>query len=246
MVRCDPFQVVLTKDLRKKLLHLRSEVFLVNEKWVALAIIALLAGTGLGYGLGYFMFQAQISDLKSDVSNLQSELSILTTNYNNLNTTYNDLAVNYSELVSDYENLSEIYVELSQQYEDLLFHYNLINGPASNFTTIKDLQITFTTSRTTYFYEDPVSGNATIKYLNGTAFRGSFSIIIAFIGGGSLSVGERFHLENGFAEFSYGPPAFIYGPGTYLIKLAWIYTGDGFIVADPNTAGLPEVQVEAK
>jgi len=216
--------------------------------------VSLVAGAGLGYSISL----PQIMTLQSSVSELELETSASTNDYNNLNTTYNQLRDSYdslnatyyeltselSTLIADYSYLNESYVELSQQYEDLLFHYNLINGPASNFTTIKDLQITFTTDRTTYYYKDPLSGNVTMAYLNGTLFEGSFDLFVTLIGGGRS--GARFNIRNGFADFTYGPPAFIYGPGTYSVKIGWIFTIDDFVVADPNDAGLPEVLVEAK
>jgi hypothetical protein len=214
----------------------------MNKKLLALVVITLIAGTGVGYGLGYGMFQPQVSGLECNVSNLQSEISTLTANYNSLNSSYN-------ELFSDHKNLNESNVELLLQYKDLLFHYNLINGPASNFTTIQDLQITLTLHRTTYYYKDPISGNVTITYLNGTPFEGSFYFSIFFVGGDGFSSHTPFNMVNGFKNVSYGPPAFVSGPGTYIVQITAIYTIDGFAVVAPPAptyAGLPKVQIEAK
>ena len=164
----------------------------MNSKLLAPVLLSLVVGVGLGYSISL----PGIMSLQSSVSELESETSALTSNYNNLNTTYN-------QLIANYNYLNESYVELSQQYQDLLFHYNLLNKPASNFTTLKELQITLTTHQTTYYYKDPVSGNVTITYLNGTPFEGEFSLSIFVVNGGGVS-GILFNIRNGFAEFSYG------------------------------------------
>jgi len=56
-------------------------------------------------------------------------------------------------------------------------------------------------------------------------------------------------MVNGFKNVSYGPPAFVSGPGTYIVQITAIYTIDGFAVVAPPAptyAGLPKVQIEAK
>lgn len=216
----------------------------MDEKLVALVIITLLAGTGVGYGSGYVMFQPQVSELKSDVSSLQSEVSTLTTNYNDLNTTYNDLVENYNNLNATYNDLLANYNSLDTAYEDLLFHYNLLNGPASNFTTIQDLQIAFTTHRTTYYYKDPISGNVTITYLNGTAFRGAFTLYIRHLTKEGMSTTAWIAID-GFTEYYLSPPVFLYGPGNYTIGISSLSTADGYII-ESRWNVFPSVQVETK
>ena len=165
---------------------------------------------------------------------LESETSVFTNSYDTLSTIYNQL--------------NDIYVELFQKYEDLLFHYNLINGPASNFTTIKDLQITFTTERTIYPYQDTLSGNVTITYLDGTAFNGKFGIRIhpEFGGYGDVETGTIYAV-NGYGEFLIPPPySFNYGPGNYSIYLGRIHTVDDYVVAAGHELDETAVQVEAK
>lgn len=197
------------------------------DKRIMASIVGVLL---VGIVLGYFARQPEIRNLQNQVNSLSEEA------------TQKDSEIQL--LQQQVQNLNQSYAELSEKYEDLLFHYNLLNGPASNFTTIQDLQITLTTHQTTYYYMDSVSGNVTITYLNRTPFEGEFRLSIFLVNGGGVS-GIPFDIRNGFAEFSYGPPAFTYGPGTYSIKISWIYTIDGFVAADPNDAGLPEVLVEA-
>ena len=87
----------------------------MEKKLIALVFIALLAGLGGGYGLGFMAYQPQILELQSDissfedtllqaqsnVSNVQSEISTLRTDYSELQTRYNELVMNYSNLQSE-------------------------------------------------------------------------------------------------------------------------------------------------
>jgi len=208
----------------------------MNSKLLALVMLFLVVGAGLGYSISL----PQIMTLQSSVSELESETSALTNNYNDLNAMY-------GQLRDSYDSLNATYVEMLQQYKDLLFHYNLINGPASNFTTIEDLQITFTTHRTTYYYKDPISGNVTITYLNGTAL-GKFGIRIQpeFGGYGAIETGAIYDV-NGYGEFLLEPlHSFHYGPGIYTIYLGRIHTLDDYVVAVGHELDGTAVQVEAK
>ena len=243
-------------------------VSLMNTKFLATVILSLVVGAGLGYSISL----PQIMTLQSSVLELETETSALTNDYSNLSTTYNQLRDNYgylnetynqvrdsydylnasyhelaselSTLTVDYNYLNENYVELLQQYEDLLFHYNLINGPASNFTTIQDLQITLAVHRTSYYYKDPVSGNVTITYLNGTVFEGSFILYIRHLTKETMSTTASI-LISGFTEFYLSPPVFGFGPGNYTIGISSLSTTDGYII-ESRWQVFPSVQVEAK
>jgi len=118
--------------------------------------------------------------------------------------------------------------------------------PVSNFTTVKDLNITLCLHRTTYYYKDSVSGNVTITYLNGTGFEGIFSIYVVpiFGGYGRTDYHSNPVVKNGFAEFYLPSPVFVYGPGNYTIGIADLSTVEGYVIA----ANLwdPRVQVEVK
>jgi hypothetical protein len=126
----------------------------------------------------------------------------------------------------------------------LLFHYNLLNKPVSNFTTVKDLNIKLSVDHTTFYYKDPVTGNVTITYLNGTGFEGSFTLQVQPDFGMGGGVGSNHILTDGFCEFKLSEPVFIYGPGNYTIYLMSISTTDGYLVG--SNLWNPSVQVEAK
>lgn len=217
----------------------------MDKRIVASIIVVFLVGIVFGYSVEYFTIQPEIKSLQNEAIQRDNQIQTLQSQVNELNENISQKNNQIQLLEQQASNLNQSYVELTKKYDDLLFHYNLLNAPASNFTTIQNLQITFTTSRTKYYYKDPVSGNATMTYLNGTPFEGSFTVGVAKQGGGSR-IGWTFYLQNGFADFNIESPVFSWGPGTYAVKIYYIYTKDGFIVADPNTAGLPEVQVEAK
>jgi len=185
----------------------------------------------------------QIQTLQNYVDNLSNQLNQKNSQLTTLQNQVENLSSQINVLNQNYLALNQSYTELQRQYEDLLFHYNLLNGPASNFTNIQDLQITFTTSRTTYYYKDPVSGNVTITYLNGTAFRGAFIIYIRHLTEGmSTTAGIAI---DGFTKFYLSPPVFQFGPGNYAIGISSLSTADGYII-ESRWQVFPSVQVEVK
>ena len=208
-------------------------VSLMNTRFLAIVMLSLVIGAGLGYSISLPQTMTLISDYQH-----------LNNSYVQLLQEHVELASEFSTLTADYSYLNESYVKLLQQYEDLLFHYNLINGSASNFTTVQDLQITLSMQRTTYYYKDPVSGNVTIMYLNGNAFEGSFTIAVEPDSGAGVGKGSSHTITSGFAEFYISPPVFLYGPGKYTIYVMSVTTTDGYIVG--SNLWNPSIQVEAK
>lgn len=105
----------------------------MSKIMVSLAIIILIAGTGLGYGSGYVIFQTQISQLQFNLSNLQSEVFTLTTNYNDLNATYTGLVTDneilnstYNGLQIEYNTLNATYNESRTEYDNLEVSYEML------------------------------------------------------------------------------------------------------------------------
>jgi hypothetical protein len=139
-------------------------------------------------------------------------------------------------------DLNETYVELQRQYNDLIFHYNLLNQPALNFTTYADLEMEFALDYSTYYYQDSVSGNITVNYVNGTAFEGRVSLGFNLAGVGGVDF--WFDIQ-GFARFSLSPPVFEYGPGMYTVTLWSLQTSAGYYINIPH-ANQPSITVEAK
>jgi len=230
----------------------------MDEKLISIVLVCLLIGAGAGFLIEYNVLYGKYTQLKNDYEQLEDDYSTLQNqhsqletgyqeleaNYNTLNTTYNQLRESYGALNITYYNLNESYIELSQEYADLLFHYNLLNKPASNFTTIKDLNITLALHRTIYYYKDPVSGNVTITYLNGTAFRGSFILYIRHLTKEVMSTTAWISID-GFTELYLSPPVFQFGPGNYTIGISSLSTADGYII-ESRWQVFPSVQVEAK
>jgi len=118
-----------------------------------------------------------------------------------------------------------------------------IDKPVSNFTTVKDLNVTLCLHRTTYYYKDPVSGDVTITYPNGTAFRGEFILYIRHITEGMSTT--AWIAIDGFTKFYLSPPVFQFGPGNYTIGISSLSTADGYII-ESSWQVFPSVQVEAK
>ena len=180
--------------------------------------------------------QYQIADLQSEIEDLQNQL---TSKDNQILELQNQLADKETE-ISDLHNQISI---LQDQLDELQSQLRILNAPVSSFTTINDLKITIATHKHVYSYKEPVSGNVTVYYLNGTAFKGSFIIYIECLGDGSGGT-SSFPVE-GYGEFHVKSPAFMYGPGKYQIGISTLFDAEGFIIE--NRINLfPYVEVEAK
>ena len=182
-------------------------------------------------------YEIELGQKANQILTLEDQIGDLSSKYNLLNSTC-------SSLNSTYANLNETYTELQRQYEDLLFHYNLLNEPASNFTTVADLEIEIAVDYSIYYYQDPVAGNVTITYLNGTAFKGTFILYIRHLPTESMSTTAGFAVD-GFTAFYLSPPIFLRGPGNYTIGIASLADADGYIIEN-RWAVFPSVLVEAK
>ena len=78
----------------------------MDKKLVSIILSALIVGIGAGYGLGYIMYQPQIS-------RFQSEISVLRGDYDNLNTSFSQLRTAYAGLNLSYTKLQTAYILLS-------------------------------------------------------------------------------------------------------------------------------------
>jgi len=185
-----------------------------------------------------------IGDLQSQLSQRDEEILGLQNELTQKNNQIGRLQEQISDLIIELRNLNQSYQALQAIYEELLNDYRMLNAPVSAFVSAADLDFTITTHQRIYGYKDPVSGNVTIYYNNGTAFKGKFSIYIERIGYGVTS-GWTFNV-NGYGKFNVNPPAFTWGPGTYRIGLLWLYDSEGYTIATPNEIRHIYVTVEAK
>jgi chaperonin cofactor prefoldin len=209
-------------------------------------MVSLLVGA-LG---GYVTFQQQTAGLLSQVNALQSQISGKDTQIANLqsqidakNIQVTSLQSQVSSLQSQFTEFNQSYQTLLSDYNELLDDYNLLNAPARNLTSVGDLDFTITTYQHIYNYQDPVSGNVTIYYHNGTAFKGAFSIYLLHVD--NMATTAKFEVD-GYGEFFVASPlSFIKGPGNYTIGISSLYTADGYII-ESRWQVFPSVQVEAK
>jgi len=209
-------------------------------------IIGLVIGLILGYaitGSNTSKLEQQIGQLEEQVKDLQNQL---TSKYNQILELQNQLADKETEISNLQNQISILKSQLAEkikQIDELQSQLKILNAPISNFTTINDLEITITTHKHVYIYKEPISGNVTIYYINGTAFKGSFSIYIERLEGGMVS-GHTFPVD-GYGEFYVKTPAFSYGPGKYRIGILVLYDAEGFVIAHSRDY-FPYVKVEAK
>ena len=211
-----------------------------DQKRTLWLVATLLIGVVSGLALGYFMapsteglqkqvdeLQGQIAEKNTEIHALQEQVNNLTNQVREMGNLQSELAQRDQELLGlqneltqkdgQIQTLQEQISDLNQSYERLLNEYGILNAPVSTFVSAADLDFTITTHQRIYSYKDPVSGNVTIHYHNGTAFKGFFSILIEQVDGPGGS-GWRSEV-NGYGDFYVKPPAFLYGPGTYRIGL---------------------------
>lgn len=198
-------------------------------------IIGLVIGLGAGYGVvqaGYGVLSNELTQKNDQIQRLQSQIS--------------DMVIQIRSLNQSYQRLLSNYRSLNQSYEKLLNDYRMLNAPASKFSSAGDLDYRITTNQQVYRYTDPVSGNVSIYYRNGTAFRGTFSIYSRHMETGTTASGWTFSV-NGYGSFIVQPPqSFSRGPGTYRIGLIFLYDSAGYMIATSGDIGHIYVTVEAK
>jgi uncharacterized membrane-anchored protein YhcB (DUF1043 family) len=211
------------------------------DKRIMASIVVILF---VGIVFGYFLIQTEIRTLQDQVVQRGNQIQTLQAQVNDLNESMAQKDSQIQSLQRQVNNLNQSYIDLQREYEDLLFHYNLLNKPVSNFTTVKDLNISIAIDRTIYYYKDPVSGNVTITYLNGTEFRGAFILYILHLTDEGMSTTAGIAID-GFTEFYLSPPVFQFGPGNYTIGISSLSTADGYII-ESRWQVFPSVQVEAK
>jgi len=187
---------------------------------------------------------SQVNDSQTQLNAKNNQIQTLQNQVYNLSDRIEELDAQLQSKLTQINALNESYTELLREYEDLLFHYNLLNKPVSNFTTVNDLNITLALHRTTYYYKDPVSGNVTITYLNGTAFRGAFILYIRHLTKEVMSTTAWIAID-GFTELHLSPPVFQFGSGNYTIGISSLSNADGYII-ESRWQVFPSVQVEAK
>ena len=209
-------------------------------------IVGLVIGIILGCaitGSNTSKLEQQISQLEEQVKDLQNQLTSKDNQILELQNQLTDKETEISNLQNQISILKSQLAEKTKQLDELQSQLKILNAPISNFTTINDLKITITTHKHIYSYKEPISGNVTVYYLNGTAFKGTFVIYIERLERGSLQ-GMTFPVE-GYGEFHVKSPAFMYGPGKYRIGILALYDAEGFVIAH-GPDYFPYVEVEAK
>jgi hypothetical protein len=153
-----------------------------------------------------------------------------------------DLSTQIITLQNEINALNATYSELQEKYDKLLADYNMVNGPSSKFTKLKDLNIIFTVKRTVYNYTDTVEGMTEIYYLTGEPFKGSFQISLII---GGTTYGPGYYEINGKTDWTFKYPVFKSGPGIYTLGMSWLKDDKGFYIQTGLVEGTG-IQIEAK
>ena len=111
-------------------IELNCEVYgddIINVKWAALVLIALLAGFGGGFISSYLVFQQQMANLRMETRELQKQLSDLKTIYSEISILLEAQNELISELREQVANLEQLRSNISILLETIMFcQYGLI------------------------------------------------------------------------------------------------------------------------
>jgi len=78
----------------------------MEKKLIVLVLIALIAGLGGGYGLGYVIYQPQIQNLQEDLNNLNDKLDTINSTLRNTQSSVMSLQNELSTLNSEVTSLN--------------------------------------------------------------------------------------------------------------------------------------------
>ncbi|MCK4474495.1 hypothetical protein KAU30_01525 [Candidatus Bathyarchaeota archaeon] len=81
----------------------------MEKPLIGLVLIALIAGLGGGYGLGYAVYQPQNQNLQEAVDNLNNKLETINSTLTNTKSTVTSLQNELTALSSEVENLNSIF-----------------------------------------------------------------------------------------------------------------------------------------
>lgn len=131
----------------------RKGWFEMDNKAIAVVLIALLGGLIGGYGLGYVIYQPQIQSLQNDMDNLRNEfqliddtinaglgnlqtsLSALNTNLNAINSSLGDLQTSISTLNTDLTAFNSSLEDIQSSVATLNTELDSINSTVANLAS---------------------------------------------------------------------------------------------------------------
>lgn len=103
----------------------------MDNKAIALVLIALLVGLGGGYGLGYVIYQPQLQTIQNEMSGLHDELDNAEDRIRDLNSTLNGLQSSVSALNTELNTVDSDFASMQSQLTDLNTELNTINSALS-------------------------------------------------------------------------------------------------------------------
>lgn len=100
----------------------------MEKKLIALVFVALLAGLGGGYGLGYTLYQPQNQNLQEIMDNLNSRVETLSDKFDIVNSTLKNMQLSVTSLQNELNILNSKVANLNSTVE------NLKTQPKPDFT----------------------------------------------------------------------------------------------------------------
>ncbi|MBA7582302.1 hypothetical protein ES708_24230 [subsurface metagenome] len=88
-------------------------------RWISIALIVVLVGGGVFFGIRITAITKQLNELESSHATLQSEYASLQSDYNSLESDYSSVESSYESLSSDYYVLQGMMSQLESSYSQL-------------------------------------------------------------------------------------------------------------------------------
>lgn len=116
----------------------------MDSKILAVLVVALLVGGGLGFGGAYLLYNPQIKELATELDGLESQYESLSDEHENLTGRFNTLYEQHETISKEYEELSEQYDILSDELETTIVNHNMLE------TQYEELETNYGVFQTSY------------------------------------------------------------------------------------------------
>jgi len=107
----------------------------MESKPLVLLVVGIVAGTIVGFGGGFALYNSQIVDLKGSITDTQLQYITLSSQYQFLSTQKDALLANYTKLSTQEKNLSNSYNQLQNNYGQLQSNYGQLQSNYGKLNT---------------------------------------------------------------------------------------------------------------
>lgn len=169
----------------------------------------------------------------AEYTTLQNENNALDTQINSLETEVNQLSATIDEHTENIEALDYALNDLQDDYDKLLNKYEAAYNPLYVAYNVDNIEVNLTTAQDNFPDNTAITGTVSLRYTNGTSFKGSFKLTIYKVYTNSGTSSDTYTI-NREKEYTWNSP-FVLGAGSYKLSISEIKDESGNLVVS-NTA----------